>query len=337
MSNSLSVKVSGQTIDLETLKTRIHAGEFFSIAADESVLSQLPSGNWIAGTIPYFMSEQGGTVSKEQIFVHTIEGINPNNPPRLTLYDKDSISRIATDAPAHGFTIVILPAGSDVHLTYAEKAPEFQNMFFTPIVGWISGFHLSEDNPSAKVGFGPGGAMLLDQQAVAIHVPLPETQVANINIINLFEEVDGPVIEFPETGFSSESCLIDGKTESLSAYIKDNNVDTKVPLVADYSGIHVNVSIQDFTDGKVDFYAPVFKNVKYRFAKPVNDYVGGFDKIANKEIDNNISFSCNCILNFLYSELEGKKTGNITGPITFGEIAYQLLNQTLVYMTITDL
>ncbi|RME83260.1 MAG: hypothetical protein D6785_06920, partial [Planctomycetota bacterium] len=44
-------------------------------------------------------------------------------------------------------------------------------------------------------------------------------------------------------------------------------------------------------------------------------------------------FSCNCILNYLYGKLEGKKTGNITGPMTFGEIAYVLLNQTLVYVT----
>jgi hypothetical protein len=39
----------------------------------------------------------------------------------------------------------------------------------------------------------------------------------------------------------------------------------------------------------------------------------------------------------LYSELEGKKTASIIGPITFGEIAYQLLNQTLVYAEIQDL
>lgn len=29
--------------------------------------------------------------------------------------------------------------------------------------------------------------------------------------------------------------------------------------------------------------------------------------------------------------------GDITGPITFGEVAYQLLNQTMVYLTITEL
>ena len=45
-------------------------------------------------------------------------------------------------------------------------------------------------------------------------------------------------------------------------------------------------------------------------------------------------FSCNCILNYLYGELEGKVTEGMYGPVTFGEIAYQLLNQTLVYVRI---
>lgn len=47
-------------------------------------------------------------------------------------------------------------------------------------------------------------------------------------------------------------------------------------------------------------------------------------------------FSCNCTLNFLYSELEGKRTGQLVGPVAFGEIAYQGLNQTLVYLQIDD-
>ncbi|MEO0003956.1 MAG: hypothetical protein RLZZ22_1648, partial [Pseudomonadota bacterium] len=43
-----------------------------------------------------------------------------------------------------------------------------------------------------------------------------------------------------------------------------------------------------------------------------------------------VVFSCNCILNFLFGELEGKAIGGVEGPITFGEIGYQLLNQTMV-------
>jgi len=47
-------------------------------------------------------------------------------------------------------------------------------------------------------------------------------------------------------------------------------------------------------------------------------------------------YTCNCILNFLYGELEGKVIGSFDGPVTFGEIAYQLVNQTLVYVSIVS-
>ncbi len=49
-----------------------------------------------------------------------------------------------------------------------------------------------------------------------------------------------------------------------------------------------------------------------------------------------VAFSCNCILDDLYSELAGKRTGIFTGPVTFGEIAYQLVNQTLAYLVVRD-
>lgn len=332
------VSIDSQMMDLDTVKDKIRAGHYMAIAADENLLSQLPAGNWIGGTIPYFMDETGGTVSRDRLFVHSIEGCASNNPPRITIYDNHSINRIAKDAPAHGFTIMVIPASSEVHLNYAQNAPEFPNMFFTPLVGWISGYHMDDGNAVAKVGFGPGGGALMAQQAVAMHIPLPESQIANVNIINLFEEGNGPAIEFPSTGFNVEDCVIDGQPGKLADFILSNNVDTRLPLVADYSGIKVNVSIQnvDTASHQVSLYAPVFEGITYHFAKPVNDFVSDFQKALQRSDTSNIAFSCNCILNFLYSELEGKKTGHITGPTTFGEVAYQLLNQTLVYMSLDD-
>jgi len=41
------------------------------------------------------------------------------------------------------------------------------------------------------------------------------------------------------------------------------------------------------------------------------------------------------VLNYVYGELENKRTGNLTGPMTFGEIAFQVLNQTLVHVTVS--
>ncbi len=81
-------------------------------------------------------------------------------------------------------------------------------------------------------------------------------------------------------------------------------------------------------------YAPVFTGVDYRFAKPVGDYAAAFrSRLASQETGD-VAFSCNCILNFLFGSLEGKTIGGAPGPVTFGEIAYQLLNQTLVVVRV---
>lgn len=337
MAGDGSISFSNELLTRDEVIAKIENGDFLVIAADETQLKGLPSGNWIGGSIPYFMSADGGKVDQEKMFVNTLSGVNGSRLPRITLYDSKSVSRIAQEAPEHGFSIVILPANSDVHLSYAKHAPEFPNMYFSPIIGWISGVHLNDlGTRSAKIGFGPGAGMLSDTQAVAMHVPLSEQQVASIEIINLFQQGDGPEITFSNTGFDITECKIDGQDWQFNEYVKEHGIDTRLPLVADYCGVMVNASIQEVKDDGVNLYAPVFPEVKYRFAKPVGDYVNEFESVLKEKGTNATSFSCNCILNFLYSELEGKKTGLFTGPMTFGEVAYQLLNQTMVYLKIDE-
>lgn len=330
-----NIKINSELMDINSVIEKINQSEYLIIAADEKVLNQLPSGNWIAGSIPYFMGQDGGEVSQDKAFVNTIEGLDLSNPPRIMPYDANSIKNIAQDAPDNGFTITILPAGSEVHAEYAENAPSYNNMFFSPIIGWIAGSHLEDTTAKPQTGFGPVN-MLMADKAIAMHVTLPDNQFANINIVNLFEQGSGPKISFEETGFSTSDCIIDGKAEKFSEYVQNNNIDTRLPLVADYNGVNINVSIKEVLTDSVEFYAPIFRNVKYQFANPVNDYVSDLDKAISSHQLPETSFSFNCILNFLYAELENKKTAKLTGPFTFGEIAYQLLNQTLVYLSIEN-
>ena len=56
-------------VTLEETMARIASGRPLLLAGDERMLRQLPPGAWIGGTIPYFMSERGGTFSQELIFV----------------------------------------------------------------------------------------------------------------------------------------------------------------------------------------------------------------------------------------------------------------------------
>jgi hypothetical protein len=89
----------------------------------------------------------------------------------------------------------------------------------------------------------------------------------------------------------------------------------------------------DAAQRRVDFYAPVFDDVEYRFAEA---QPGAGHPVANDE-GSAVAFSCNCVLNYVYQSLEGRRSGAFTGPMTFGEIAFLLLNQTQVYLTVERL
>ena len=132
---------------------------------------------------------------------------------------------------------------------------------------------------------------------------------------------------FPPSRFEATNVRGERTSGPAVEYLRSVNADSKLPLTADYNASVVNVSIQsvDEANGLVKFDTPVFNGVPYKLAAPVGDYVEAFEKLAGA--DGCPVFSCNCILNYLYSGPEGKKTGSMTGPITFGEIVHILLNQ----------
>ncbi len=236
-----------------------------------------------------------------------------------------------------GLSFLVIPYASEVAVHYAKEAPSSDDLLMNPTVGWISGFDLST-NSSAKVYDGSTGESYGDK-AVALHICLSDDKIAALGIVNIFNINENDAkIEFPEDALSVSSCLVNGKEMLLSDYILENNIDTKLPLVADYNGALINVSIKSISgeNKTVDLYAPVFSGKEYRFASPVSDYAAGFAEQLQAFKELNPIFSCNCILNYLYGELEGKPTPPFAGPVTFGEIAYQLLNQTLVYAVVAD-
>ncbi len=312
-------------------------GKKLILAGDETILQQLPSGHWIGGTIPYFMGEQGGVLTREHIYVTELSSWAKRSV--IQTYTTDSISSIFADAPVNGFSMIIIPATSAVHLSFALNAPRYDGFATRPLIGWISGVHLGDlGKISAKVFLGENSKVFEDR-AVVMHVELPERTYAEINILNIFEQGSGDTITFPTDSFSATDAFINGKKEDFAKYIVAKGLDTHLPLVANYSGAMINTSFQNIDDATktVNFYAPVFKGVEYRHAKAVGDYVSSFTSHMPSHNLDSIFFSCNCILNYLYSELEGKQTGGITGPITFGEVAYQLLNQTMAYISLHQL
>ncbi|MCL2044041.1 MAG: hypothetical protein FWG89_07880 [Treponema sp.] len=308
----------------------IQDGKLLHIAGTEALLKKLPKGKWIGGSTEYFMAKDGGTVSGDLLFVTEF----PYENYQFKSYNAQNISQVTADSFDNGFSLLIIPFDSAVHKEYAQNAAKYEKMFLRNIVGWISGLNLNIPGQTPITVNGSTSETFSDK-AIALHMQVPENKTVSVNIINIFEQdTASPVIEFSEEGFSVKKCRVDGKEVVFADYITEKSIDTKLPIVGDYSGNGVNISFKSIENGVVNFYAPVFSGIKYRTAKAVsnyeklfNDYIAGHKGIT-------ADFSCNCILNFLYGELENKKIEAFSGPITFGEIAYQLVNQTLVYVSV---
>ena len=317
-------------VTLDKATSLIKEGKTLHIAADESLLAKLPTGNWIGGTTPYFIAEDGGIFTKDKLFVNEFDFAEEI---QVAVYGKYNIFQIVEECYDSGLTMLILPFGSAVAAKYAKEAPDVEELLMHPTVGWVSGLDLNTGG-EAKVFDGTTGKSYTDK-AVAMYIRLPKGKTAMINLVNIFEDdKTDPTITFPENELDVSTCFVNGQKVNFAEYIQRKNLDTQMPLVADYNGVYINTSIKAVENGKVGLYAPVFKGIGYRFATRVSDYAEEFKHRIDAAGAGNPIFSCNCILNYLYGNLEGKTTPPYAGPVSFGEVAYQLLNQTLVYCEI---
>ena len=310
----------------------INEGKILHIAADEKLLSQLPCGNWIGGTTPYFMSEEGGCFCQDKLFVTEIEG----EEFKILLYNKEEISMISEDSYKNGFTFLLMPHKSEISTYYAQNVSGFKDIFLSPIVGWICGTNMESDQVP-KVYDGRTAAEYVDK-AIVMHIRLPENKMAYIGIVNIFdlpEEYDK--IEVLESGYIIRDCLINGKKQNIAEYYRNKNINSALPLVGDYSGALINVGIEEVTDSEMHLYAPAFRGITYAFPKNVDNYEEAFHEHIKQISDVRPLFSCNCYSNYTFGKLENVKIANFEGPVTMGEIAYQQLGQTLVYVEIREI
>ena len=270
-------------------------------------------------------------MDRERVFVTQL----PENLTgvRISFVSADQLERITHEAAGNGFSLVIVPGMSAIHTKYALAAENLPGIFDKPVIGWVAGVHLSElGKIKPKVFNGQTGEVTDDRLAV-LHAQLPDLLIATVGIVNVFEQGTGDTFIFDKTGFAGDQCLINGGRASFYDYMLDRKLDLRFPLVADRSGAMINVSFQGLDDENhaVKFYAPVLDDLEYRQAAPVDDYRSSFTEYT-KDFKTSPVFSCNCILNYLYGGLEGAQPIPVSGPATFGEIAYVLLNQTMVYL-----
>jgi hypothetical protein len=315
----------------------VRSGVALAVAGSQAALDALPRGRWIGGTIPYFMASEGGVVDNgSRVFVTQLPEL-ASNAIEFVHYPPERLADIAARAPENGFSLAIIPAMSEAHRRFASEAASYEGAFLKPTVGWISGVHLSELGAKTPKVYDGSRGTCYEDGAVVAHVRLPDDKMPSIEIVNIFEPEDGDILRFDSTAFDVGECSVNGARENFARYLTRRGLQHgRQPLVGDFAGANINVSFQmiDAVAGEVKLYAPVFSGVDYRLAKPVVNYRNEFMRRFGELDFATAVFSCNCVLNFLYGELEGHEVGGLHGPTTFGEIGYQLLNQTTVILHI---
>ncbi|SLN33347.1 hypothetical protein AQS8620_01136 [Aquimixticola soesokkakensis] len=308
----------------------IQSGAVLLLAGSRAALSQLPKGQWIGGTTVYFVTQEGGCVDHDNIFVTQIEDATA---ARAVLYAGEDLRNLTMNRFDNGLSMILIPAFSQAHFDFALHASSYAGVFDQPLMGWITGKHIDGPETEKPLVYDGATGTAHSEGAVVLHVELGQDQYADLDILNLFEQdEDADVLVFHDDGFSATRALVNGRDVDFAAYVEEQGIDIQLPLVANYAGAMINVSFQSVDTSGVSFYAPVVAGVEYRLARSPGAYAEAFAKRASGDGANELS--CNCILNFLYGELEGKKTGTFTGPATFGEIAYILLNQTMVRLSL---
>ena len=172
-------------ISVSEANNLIQDGKVLHIAGHERALSQLSCGAWVGGTTPYFLTDRGGMVERNKVYVNEI----PTSQAMVkTLWvGVDELEDCLGFRPVNGFSVVIIPAQSPFHFAYALAANTASHLFDSAIVGWVSGAHLDDlGHQSPKVFDGFTGKSS-DQDMIVMQVELPDNLSAKVGMINLFE------------------------------------------------------------------------------------------------------------------------------------------------------
>lgn len=323
-------------MSIDAVNRLIKENRTLLICGEEECLSQLNTGNWIGGTIPYCMStEGGGIIGAQAVFVtdFTSETI----AFKINSYEKEGLNQLLDDRFLDGFTYILMPGFSEIQEHYGLNMGNQSSLFDVPTMGWVTGVYLEEiGSKTPKVIDGRTGTVF-ENRICALHCQLPEGMYAELDIINIYKQGKGDVFRFTEDGFSCSDCLINDEPGNLAAYYIENDINRTLPLVANYSGVAINIDIQnvDVENKRMSFFGPLNTVYDYTVAEYVeNRYEVFCEKLPTDS--SNIICSCNCISSYLNIGMEGKHSGGIVGPFTFGEIAYVLVNQTMVTLSIIN-
>jgi hypothetical protein len=317
--------------DLKKVIDLISERKLLILAGPSHLLKELPSGNYIGGSCYYFINNDKGIEVHDKIAVYDVTEIAKDY--KISIYNKNTLKNIYKDAFKHGFSYIIVPFRGATHLELGIALPDYTDFATKPLYGFVSGVIWESIEKERATTFCGLNSHVSVDDAVVLHVELPKDKYAEIDIIDPFEPDKLLECKFNDTGFIVKEVCVNGHWQNFVGFLKETKKDLRYPLICTDFGAKVNVSFVAIQNDSVIMGSPVFKGATYYFTKPVENYASLFKderKLAPL-------FSCNCVLNYQYMDLNNKTIYNhLNGPTTFGEIAYRLLNQTIANLYIKE-
>ena len=312
----------------------IKQGRIMHLCGNEHTLKDLPKGNWIAGMSPYFM-DNVGKICDNKIYVDDFSFIAEEC--EVTTFDESNISEIAKrNKYTNGFIFVVLPIDSEVYYTFANHSLEYEDIYDNPVVGYVSSVLLSDyGKVQPKVAIGSEG-VLHDNKAAVMYVKVSDRLRVRTEIMNL-DTIDDttPSLKFPKTGFKQSDCLIDGKPGNIASYLEavKGRIGHYPQLITSQNGALVvrDVKSVNVETGEAVFFSPAYESDVHYIVKQNNDYLATFNRRLGRKTDVIACLSCTSY--FWQGDFEYRHI-DFNGVYTFGEIAYQLLNKTIVTLEV---
>ncbi len=313
----------------------INSGRIMLLSGSEKALSGLPAGKWIGGTTPYFM-DGVGKLDEDKIFVDDFTLIAQDS--KLEVFDSSNIQDIAKKGFKNGFIVMTMPIDSDVYFQFSDHSLEYDNIYDNPLVGFVSCCKFEDFGNVQTYSVSGIDGKLVSDKAVALYVALPDYLTARCEIMN-FDTIDENTskVVFPKTSFVQSDCLIDGKPGNISDYF-ENVVKAKLgkytQMITSQNGALINRDprVVNTKTGETSFFSPVYAGDEYYLVKNGSDYFKMFnDNLKSKTAD--VVTCLSCISYYFGGNFEGRSICK-NGVYAFGEIAYQLLNKTIVTLEI---
>ena len=333
--------MSNRLFKKEEVVDLIKAGHVMLLSGSDKALAGLPAGKWIAGTTPYFM-DGVGKVDEENIFVDDFTSIAKD--AKVAVFDTTNIHEIATKGFGNGFIVMSLPIDTEIYFQFSNNSLEYEGIYDNPLVGFVACCNFNDygnfGSLKTFVGAGTDGKLLPDK-AVALYVELPDNITARAEIINLDTiDYDTPKVVFPKTSFFQSDCLIDGKPGNIAEYM-ENYVKPRMggkgytQMITSQNGALINrdPKVVDMEKGTASFFSPAYAGDEYYLVKPGNDYLKMFNDALKAKGNTEVVACFSCISYFFGGSFEGKSICK-NGCYAFGEIAFQLLNKTIVTLEI---